>query len=89
MPRYQACREKLHGPIGSLNKPGGQFRGLDGPLDTGFPSSQSAYIASTRSMNLDHSKSSARTSFGKVSSLRKRLMGLSETMIEVSRYLLK
>ncbi len=49
MPRYQACREKLHGPIGSLNKPGGQFRGLDGPLVTGFPSSQSAYIASTRS----------------------------------------
>jgi hypothetical protein len=36
MPRYQACREKLHGPIGSLNKPGGQFRGLDGPLDTDF-----------------------------------------------------
>lgn len=30
-------------------KPGDQSRGLDGPLGTGFPSSQSAYIALTRS----------------------------------------
>ncbi len=71
-------------------KPGDQSRGLDGPLDTDYLEPERLHCFDTLwRMNLDHSESSARTSFGKVSSLRKRLMGLSETIIETSRYLWK